>query len=172
MSELTQEEAKLLIFIKDSDVLAGDMTWLNDVSQKLMTDGSIFCSPIYHRWLISHDAVAALFKRAAVMTLNDYQAQAAETDIFPPDVALPAAIMGLSNEVGELAGKYKKVLRGDKTPPEAREAMLAEAGDILWYLAKLARALDTSLDEIASANLAKLADRQARNVIQGDGDNR
>lgn len=92
--------------------------------------------------------------------------------------ALPAAhnltymLVGLANEAGEAAGKLKKVLRGDRTVKEAREDILAELGDVLWYISGAASVLDASLEEIAAANLAKLADRKERGVLQGNGDNR
>jgi hypothetical protein len=43
---------------------------------------------------------------------------------------------------------------------------------VLWYVAVLADYLDLSLDDIATANLAKLASRQDRGVLGGSGDNR
>jgi hypothetical protein len=43
---------------------------------------------------------------------------------------------------------------------------------VLWYVAQLSSELGFDLDTVASANLAKLADRQQRNVIGGSGDQR
>ena len=40
------------------------------------------------------------------------------------------------------------------------------------YLAAVANELGADLGEIANNNLKKLADRQARNVLGGSGDNR
>ena len=42
----------------------------------------------------------------------------------------------------------------------------------MWYAAALADELGYSLEEIARMNLRKLADRRARNVIHGSGDDR
>jgi len=47
-----------------------------------------------------------------------------------------------------------------------------ETGDVLWYLAMLSMELGFSLDQIASANIAKLGDRMSRGAIRGDGDKR
>jgi NTP pyrophosphatase (non-canonical NTP hydrolase) len=80
--------------------------------------------------------------------------------------------LGLTNEAGEVAGKIKKVFRDkDGVIGDAdREALKAELGDVLWYLAQIATELDLSLDEIAQHNLDKLMSRQSRGVIGGDGD--
>jgi hypothetical protein len=43
---------------------------------------------------------------------------------------------------------------------------------VLWYVAQLATELNLELEQIAAANLSKLADRAARNVISGSGDRR
>jgi NTP pyrophosphatase (non-canonical NTP hydrolase) len=52
------------------------------------------------------------------------------------------------------------------------EAILAEVGDVLWYCARIADELGVSLEEVAKNNIAKLKDRNSRNVISGNGDNR
>jgi NTP pyrophosphatase (non-canonical NTP hydrolase) len=83
-------------------------------------------------------------------------------------------VLGLVNEAGEVAGKIKKIFRDkDGVIGEAEwEALKAELGDVLWYLAQTCTELDISLDEVAESNLNKLLDRQARSTIRGDGDNR
>lgn len=109
------------------------------------------------------------------MHLNDYQRQSRATAQYPSighPVIYPA--LGLVNEAGEVAGKIKKIFRdkqGNISEAE-REALKAELGDVLWYIAQLATELNLPLDEIAEANLEKLLDRQARGKIKGDGDNR
>jgi NTP pyrophosphatase (non-canonical NTP hydrolase) len=109
------------------------------------------------------------------MNFTDYQQKAKATAKYPVighGVIYPT--LGLTNEAGEVAGKIKKVFR-DKDgiiSDETREALKAELGDVLWYLAQVATELNLSLDEIAEHNIAKLLDRQARGKIQGDGDNR
>ena len=104
------------------------------------------------------------------MTLNDYQIQAEATAVYPEVIALPYLILGLAGEAGELANKYKKVLRGDKAIGDVREALIDEAGDCIWYIAMIASELHISLEEVAARNVRKLAARLENNTIKGDGD--
>lgn len=109
------------------------------------------------------------------MKANDYQDRALETAIYPDrgaNFVYPA--LGLVGEAGEVADKLKKVIRdngGVLTDP-VRDAVAAELGDVMWYVAVLASELDYNLDEIMAKNLSKLASRAQRGVIQGSGDNR
>ena len=75
-------------------------------------------------------------------------------------------------EAGEVQGKLKKVLRGDATLPDQRDAILDELGDTLWYVTRMALELDCTLDELMERNAQKLLDRQARNALRGSGDHR
>lgn len=109
------------------------------------------------------------------MNFSDYQIQSRETAKYPAighGVIYPT--LGLTNEAGEVAGKIKKIFRDkDGLIGEAeRQALQAELGDVLWYLAQICTELDISLEEVARANLAKLLGRQARGTIKGEGDNR
>jgi NTP pyrophosphatase (non-canonical NTP hydrolase) len=109
------------------------------------------------------------------MDFNDYQTKSRKTAGYPPighPVIYPT--LGLVNEAGEVAGKIKKVFRDrdGEISPEVRDALKAELGDVLWYIAQVATELDLSLDEIAKYNIAKLYDRLERGKIKGDGDNR
>lgn len=106
------------------------------------------------------------------MDMNDYQAEASTTAHYPHEQGVVYTALGLAGEAGEIANKVKKVIRGDKSVSEYREDLASELGDVLWYVAMLARELDYSLEDIASMNVAKLKDRQARNTIKGEGDNR
>jgi NTP pyrophosphatase (non-canonical NTP hydrolase) len=109
------------------------------------------------------------------MDFNDYQTKSRKTAGYPAighPVIYPT--LGLVNEAGEVAGKIKKVFRykDGEINAETREALKAELGDVLWYIAQVATELDLTLDEIAEYNIAKLLDRLERGKIRGDGDNR
>jgi NTP pyrophosphatase (non-canonical NTP hydrolase) len=85
-----------------------------------------------------------------------------------------AVVLGLSDESGEVLGKFKKLLR-DKNgvlSDEDKKEIVKEIGDVLWYVASLTHLLGYSLDEVAQMNLDKLASRKQRGVIKGSGDNR
>lgn len=105
-------------------------------------------------------------------SLNDYQRDACATAVFDDDVAVPYLALGLANEAGEVAGKIKKVLRGDKPMADAIPAIRDELGDVLWYVAVLAERLDISLELVAQRNLQKLSERKQTGTLKGDGDNR
>lgn len=112
------------------------------------------------------------------MTLNEYQEATSYTAKYPnhgTGKADALAYVGLGlGETGEIQNQIKKILRDDDGMlTEQRKAdILAEAGDVLWYLARLADELETPLSEIARNNIIKLEDRKARGVIGGSGDHR
>ena len=109
------------------------------------------------------------------MDFADYQTKARRTATYPViGQSLIYPTLGLASEAGEVAGKIKKIFR-DKAGvigQDDHDALTAELGDVLWYLAQVATELGLSLDEIAEKNISKLLDRQARGKIQGDGDRR
>jgi NTP pyrophosphatase (non-canonical NTP hydrolase) len=91
------------------------------------------------------------------MDLDEYQRATETTDVRPDprDPALP--LLGLAGEVGSLVTEYKKKLRGGESYTGFDLEVSEDLGDLLWYAATLARTLGLSLNEIASANLAKTA---------------
>lgn len=117
-------------------------------------------------------------------TLSDYQRLAPRTAIYPGAgtsslLAVAYCALGLANEAGEAAGKVKKVLRDHpnvknfhELPPELREAIADEVGDVLWYATLLLREMGLTLLGSARRNIAKLYSRQERGTIQGSGDSR
>jgi NTP pyrophosphatase (non-canonical NTP hydrolase) len=102
------------------------------------------------------------------MDFDAYIYEARKTAIYPRNRSLEYLALGLASEAGEVAGKIKKWLREDDY-----DAYIAdELGDVLWYMTMLGDELGYSLDEIMERNIAKLQDRQARDQLQGSGDER
>jgi NTP pyrophosphatase (non-canonical NTP hydrolase) len=109
------------------------------------------------------------------MNFTEYQAAATETAVYPDrgkNLYYPA--LGLNGESGEVAEKVKKLMRdhGGIITDDIAESIAKELGDCLWYISETATQIGASLDDIAKANIEKLASRQKRGAIQGDGDNR
>lgn len=109
------------------------------------------------------------------MTLDEYQDLAIESAVYDPKFAIVYPALKLSGEAGEVSEKVGKRLRdmdGDLTDPEWQDALAKELGDVLWYIAALARDIGWTLEEVAEHNLSKLASRMQRGVIGGSGDDR
>jgi len=113
------------------------------------------------------------------MDFNEYQRAAIEHAVYPnkgQNLIYPA--LGLAGESGETVDKIKKYWRNHGATKltdlthEQRKALLAEIGDVLWYVSALSFELGCPLEIVAMDNIAKLNDRVARNVIKGEGDNR
>jgi NTP pyrophosphatase (non-canonical NTP hydrolase) len=112
---------------------------------------------------------------AARLSFDHYQQAADKTAIYPnkgSNLAYP--ILGLLGEAGELANKYKKVLRDHGGIPPAGFAgnFADELGDVLWYVSAIATELGWPLADVARGNLDKLAARAERGTLTGSGDAR
>lgn len=104
------------------------------------------------------------------MEFDEYQELTDETAIYPEQRGLEYTALGLNGESGEIAEKVKKYIREDDE--EYIEEAKAEAGDVLWYLARFCDEAGISLDEVAEQNIDKLFDRKERDVLTGSGDTR
>lgn len=111
------------------------------------------------------------------MNANDYQQACRKFAIYPNERAVEYLALGIASEAGEVAGKIKKQIRDGKEwtgeqRHDHRAAVLAEMGDVCFYLAELCTHYQVTFDDILRGNIEKLQSRKARNAIQGDGDNR
>ena len=109
------------------------------------------------------------------MTLNEYQSAAKTTAVYTSaEQRLICTVLGLNGEAGEVAEKFKKVIRDKNSVIDEgdRREIEKELGDVLWYLAVLADTLGLDLESVAALNLEKLKSRFARGTIHGEGDNR
>lgn len=103
-------------------------------------------------------------------TFDGYQVRARSFAVYSGAHRIIYPALGLASEAGEVAGKIAKHLR-DGAELDIN-AITKELGDVLWNLSQLASDLGIKLTDVAILNLAKLADRQSRGVIQGSGDER
>lgn len=123
------------------------------------------------------------------MTLQEYGVLAMSTCLNTSNNDV-YALNGLTAEVGEIHDKVAKWVRkglveiqdnnicvvapdvfADDGIDPSRE-LLKECGDVLWFVNLLCIRLGSSLEEVAQMNVSKLASRQRRGVIDGNGDNR
>jgi NTP pyrophosphatase (non-canonical NTP hydrolase) len=133
-------------------------------------------------------------------TFDDYMRLASRTAIYPGQrtaLGLVYVALKLNGEAGEFAEHVGKAIRDDGIvtlveewdcededcnfsayltrdylTPKRREALIKELGDICWYVANACRELNIRPTEVLRRNLVKLADRAARNKLQGSGDDR
>ena len=110
------------------------------------------------------------------MTIKEYQNLAMRTlnpELDRKDVLINS-VMGLCGESGEAIDIVKKWLAQGHELDKAHLAK--ELGDIAWYLAEAATALDLSLEEVLQANIDKLKNRYPdgfdteRSMIRLSGD--
>ena len=106
------------------------------------------------------------------MTANAYQKQAMVT--LNPKLSkqeiLINGVMGLCGESGEAIDIVKKHLFHGHALD--KDALKKELGDIAWYLAETAYALDMPLEEILKANIAKLKQRYPEGFSEANSMNR
>ena len=93
------------------------------------------------------------------MNINEYQKLAMTTlnpALSKKDVLING-VMGLCGEAGEAIDIVKKHLaQGHELD---REKLIKELGDVAWYLAETATALDIDLEEVLTRNIEKLKKR-------------
>jgi NTP pyrophosphatase (non-canonical NTP hydrolase) len=91
--------------------------------------------------------------------LTNYTKQVRDGLVVGPNVqVIPHAILGLTEEAGEVAGVFKKSqYLGNKLD---FDRLTEELGDVLWYLTFLADWLGVSLEDLAKLNIKKLAQRR------------
>lgn len=119
---------------------------------------------------------AKFMNEGDTMTANEYQALAMTTlnpALSRRDVLINS-VMGLCGESGEAIDIVKKWLAQGHELDKAHLAK--ELGDIAWYLAEAATALDIPLEEILQGNLDKLKKRYPegfevrRSLVRLDGE--
>lgn len=102
------------------------------------------------------------------MDLDEYQAQAVNTDLHPGHEGMIISLLGLAGEVGELLTEYKKHLRDGEAHHLFNDRVAEELGDLLWYVASVAHKFGLNLNEVAVRNLAKNQSRWNVRIGQTD----
>ena len=117
--------------------------------EKYEKTGSRYDAEVYEIRSISHSPITAKeYQDLAMTTLNPA--------LSKKDVLING-VMGLCGESGEAIDIVKKWLaQGHELD---KEKLAKELGDIAWYLAETAYALDISLDDIFRGNIEKLKRR-------------
>lgn len=104
------------------------------------------------------------------MNFTEYQAAAMRT--AQPDKLsghLVHASLGLVTEVGEFVSEVKRCVRYGKALDETViRHMAEELGDVLWYIALAAEALDVPMNQMARENIGKLMKRFPEKFTEGD----
>lgn len=101
-------------------------------------------------------------------------------------------IYGMFEETGELAGVFKRMLRGDygedvktqtrdlndkllliiKDNPKILLDIAKEIGDRHWYTTRFLQKLNLDWNTVEEINVSKLSERKKNKKIKGKGDNR
>lgn len=105
----------------------------------------------------THPRNAPLVEAPVIRSFVRYAADVART--MPPasPVALAIYALGLVGECGEVTEPLKKHLRDGRAID--REHLALELGDVLFYLTAIATTFGITLEEIATANVAKCRER-------------
>ena len=106
------------------------------------------------------------------MQVNEYQKAAMATlnPALDKKDALINSVMGLCGESGEAIDIVKKwLMQGHELD---REHLVRELGDVAWYLAEAATALDVPLEAVFQGNLDKLRQRFPNGFDTGASVNR
>jgi NTP pyrophosphatase (non-canonical NTP hydrolase) len=169
--------------------MAVDETTIDWVIDTLRLDASSFGMLTWNERLMSENMNRAAdyltdMKRKIdnMIDMDNYQTESLKTAVYPAGQGQVYTALGLANEAGEVAGVVKKIIRDDanlnmsltryEIAQTNREKIKAELGDVLWYLAAVAKEYNLKLSDVAQYNLDKLRDRAERGVLKGSGDNR
>lgn len=93
------------------------------------------------------------------MKINEYQKLAMTTlnkDLNDNDILING-VMGLCGEAGEVIDLVKKHLHQGHSLN--KDQLVKELGDVAWYLAEIAYAIDVDLETVLSLNIEKLKKR-------------
>ena len=106
----------------------------------------------------TEEKIWTVWKARHPMTIQEYQEAVRRTcATTEQDDTIKLALIGLQDELGEVAGPLKKYLWHGH--PLERAHLKDEVGDLLWYLATLCTALSLDLEQVLEQNVEKLRTR-------------
>lgn len=95
-----------------------------------------------------------------VTDLMDRLDAVSNSDAYINASLILTAAIGIGSEAGEFQEIIKKVIfQGKPYTEELRQHLIDELGDVMWYVANAANALDVDLDVVVERNIAKLEKR-------------
>lgn len=144
MKNRKEDEDILEILIANRDNINELKNSMNELSNAIMEFGDFF-----EEWIKQTESYTDL----ALKTLNK--------DVFEQKDLILNASLGLSGEVGEVNDIIKKYMyHGHKLDDDTKEKIILELGDVCWYVALMAWAIDkTKFEDVLNKNIEKLEKR-------------
>jgi NTP pyrophosphatase (non-canonical NTP hydrolase) len=82
-----------------------------------------------------------------------------ELPLIPKQLSLLEGTLGMVDEAGEVAELVDRHVIQGKPVENFKEMITKELGDVMWYIAETAKAVDVNLEDVAQANIKKLEAR-------------
>lgn len=144
MKNRKEDDDVLELLIANRDNINELKNSMNELSNAIMEFGDFF-----EEWIKQTESYTDL----ALKTLNK--------DVFEQKDLILNASLGLSGEVGEVNDIIKKYMyHGHKLDDDTKEKIILELGDVCWYVALMAWAIDkTKFEDVLNKNIAKLEKR-------------
>lgn len=144
MKKCKEDDDILEILIANRDNINELKNSMNELSNAILEFGDFF-----EEWIKQTESYTDL----ALKTLNK--------DVFEQKDLILNASLGLSGEVGEVNDIIKKYMyHGHKLDDDTKEKIILELGDVCWYVALMAWAIDkTKFEDVLNKNIAKLEKR-------------
>ena len=144
MKNHKEDDDILEILIANLDNINKLKNSMNELSNAIMEFGDFF-----EEWIKQTESYTDL----ALKTLNK--------DVFEQKDLILNASLGLSGEVGEVNDIIKKYMyHGHKLDDDTKEKIILELGDVCWYVALMAWAIDkTKFEDVLNKNIEKLEKR-------------
>lgn len=144
MKNRKEDDDVLELLIANRDNINELKNSMNELSNAIMEFGDFF-----EEWIKQTESYTDL----ALKTLNK--------DVFEQKDLILNASLGLSGEVGEVNDIIKKYMyHGHKLDDDTNEKIILELGDVCWYVALMAWAIDrTKFEDVLNKNIAKLEKR-------------